>query len=462
MTNSFRSIISVYSLLIMLFFTGTIHAQKQRLSIQDVLERVSTVLPQLQAMKEEANAASSQIALAKNERTPELNAGYQANLATYNNITGMSYPGFLLPISGPPSLNNNIDFVSGSAIGAIFKWSPITFGQSKALIDKATAAFKLSNALYEEQLFRYQYMAIEVYLRAWYYTAVIKNLQADTARLTVGLSQSMILAKAGLRPGIDTAQFQSAIAQSIINLIQAENQYEQQLIELCRLTGITTPLKDIELSLQPDYSPVLIDTTAENFLSAHPLYRSLESKKALSYASLEELNKSWRPQLDFWSNAYARGSGIDAVGNVDKWSGFGFSRTNFGAGVQLSFPILQFNKINIQKKKARSLIQADEYLLQQGRLDIQKQINAAYHQYQNNMKITAQIPVLLHSAKNVFEGLQKSYEAGLIDFTRLAQGQYELLKAEVNQTNASLELWRSVLNLSIATGKLSLFADQLK
>jgi hypothetical protein len=38
-------------------------------------------------------------------------------MATFNNITGMSYPGFLLPISGPTSLNNKMDFIPGSAIG---------------------------------------------------------------------------------------------------------------------------------------------------------------------------------------------------------------------------------------------------------------------------------------------------------------------------------------------------------
>lgn len=462
MTYTYRLIFTASVLALLFSASDSLYAQKELLRIQDVLEKVGSQLPQLKAFKEQADAASAQIALAKNELIPEINAGYQINLATYNNITGMSYPGFLLPISGPPSVNNNVDFVSGSAIGAILKWSPITFGQNKAMVEKATATYKLANARYEEQLFRNQYTAIEIYLRAWYYKSVLKSLEADTARLSVGLQQALVLAKTGLRPGIDTAQFQSAMAQAVINLLQIQNSYEQQLIELTRLTGINTPVSQIELSLQPDHSPVLTDTVTEAFINTHPSYVALLRNKDLTTAALNEINKSWRPQLDFWGNAYARGSGIDAGGNVNKWSGLGFSRTNFGVGVQLSFPVLQFNKVNIRKKQYQSLIRADENQLQQSKLDIEKQTSAALHQYHNDLKIADQMPILLRSAKNVYEGLLKSYEAGLIDFARLTQGQYDLLKAEINKVNTSLQLWKSLLNVAIAMGKLELFADQLK
>ena len=86
----------------------------------------------MEALRQQALSTEQNIALAKNTFVPDLNAGYQVNMATYNNITGMSYPGFLLPISGPPSLNNKINFVPGSAAGALVKWNPFTFGQRNA------------------------------------------------------------------------------------------------------------------------------------------------------------------------------------------------------------------------------------------------------------------------------------------------------------------------------------------
>ena len=85
----------------------------------------------------------------------------------------MSYPGFLLPISGPPSIDNRINFVPGSALGALAKWNPFTFGQRGAAIEKATAQFNQANAAYNEQLFQYQYSAVNTYLEVVYCQQVL-------------------------------------------------------------------------------------------------------------------------------------------------------------------------------------------------------------------------------------------------------------------------------------------------
>jgi len=51
---------------------------------------VQTSLPQLEALQQQALATEQNIALAKSTFIPDLNAGYQVNVATYNNTTGMT------------------------------------------------------------------------------------------------------------------------------------------------------------------------------------------------------------------------------------------------------------------------------------------------------------------------------------------------------------------------------------
>src|SRR3954468_21776958 len=149
-----------YSYILSIFFSSVIvqsaSGQTISLSIKDVLQKVETTLPQLEALRQQAKATEQNIALAKNTIVPDLNAGYQMNMATFNNITGMSYPGFLLPISGPPSATNKLNFVPGSALGALVKWNPFTFGQRNAAIEKAGAQFKQANAVYNQELFQVQ------------------------------------------------------------------------------------------------------------------------------------------------------------------------------------------------------------------------------------------------------------------------------------------------------------------
>ena len=72
------------------------------------------------------------------------------------------------------------------------------------------------------------------------------------------------------------------------------------------------------------------------------------------------------------------------------------------------------------------------------------------------------MPIIVKVANEVYEGLQLSYQSGLIDFTRLSQAQFDLLKAEYNQANANLQVARSFLAIAIAKGNLSIFLDQLK
>jgi len=442
-----------------LFIPWIANAQPVKLSIKETLEKVQHNLAQLESYRQQAAAVKEDISLAKSSLVPDLTAGYQVNMATYNNITGMSYPGFLLPISGPPSATNEMNFIPGTALGALVKWNPFTFGQRNAAIEKATAQYKQANAVYNEQLFQYQYAAVNLYLEALYLKQVLRISEAVTERYKVSLEQSLVLAKNGLKPGIDTAQFQSAIIQTEIDYLQTEKTYLQKIEELTRLTGIETPAGSMLLTdstLKPS-----LNTDDSTAFGNHPYLLNIEAQKNITEAGLREIQRSWAPQLDIWGNVYARGSGIDAHSVVNKADGFGLSRTNAGIGLQLSFPVLQFSKINIRKKQYYLLLKSDEAKLAQARFDIAKQVESATLQYKQDAKIAAKTPVQLKIATDVYEGLKLSYEAGLIDYTRLYQSQYELTKAELSNATAQLQLWRSLLSIAIAKGNLAIFTEHL-
>lgn len=459
--NSIKTAFTAMYLLLYMLLTWPVYGQQTGLSIKEMLQKVQGNLPQLEVYRQQTAATLQNILLAKNSLVPDLTAGYQLNMATFNNITGMSYPGFLLPISGPPTVGNTLKFVPGSALGTLVKWNPLTFGQRKATIEKAMAQFKQTNSNYNEQLFEYQYRAINTYLEAVYLKQIMKALQASITRNRANLEQSLVLAVNGLKPGIDTTQFQSAITQSEIDELQTGKSYQQSVIELTRLSGIENNASSILLTdtiFQHQIS--VVDDTA-SITSSHPLYQVAVSQRETTVASLNEIQKSWMPQLDFWGNLYARGSGVDASGNIHSSDGYNLSHTNMGLGFQLSFPLLQFSKTNIQKKQYSFLLKSDEARIQQVKLDITKQIETANMQFQEDVKIADKLPRLVQSANDVYQGLSISYENELIDYARLAQAQYDLVKAELANANASLQLWRSLLAIAIAKGNLAIFLKQV-
>ena len=153
---------------------------------------------------------------------------------------------------------------------------------------------------------------------------------------------------------------------------------------------------------------------------------------------------------------------MDAAGNISKSDGWSLSRKNYGAGIQLSFPILQFSQVSLQKKQYRLLLKSDETQLDQVKLNLQKQLETAQFSYQQNLLIAKQALIQSQAARYAFDGLKLSYESGLADFTRLVQGQYELLKAETGEAGAFLQAWHALLELAAANGQLDVFTDKLK
>lgn len=437
-------------------------AQKHVVSIRDVLTLVETGQPQLRAYKDRSAATAGNVDLARNTLVPNLTAGYQAGYATDNNITGMSYPGLLMPISGPVAAHSSDNIIPGTALAAYLQWTPLTFGQRAAALEKAAAQFRLSGSVYDNALFQQRYAGILTYLSIVYLQKLLVTQQANIDRTQVGLQQSLELAKQGLRPGLDTVQFQSLFAQATMERLNTRRLYTAQVLELCRLTGLADKPDDLvftdtTLTLRLPVTPDTSGTYMQN-----PGYQYYQAQLALGAANLKEVQRGWRPKLDVWANAYSRGSGIDAGGIVNRPDGWMLSRTNYGAGLQLSFPILQFTRVNIQKRQYRNLFQADQDQLAQVDINLRRQVETAESNYQQNLLVAEEAPVQSRAARLSYQGLELSYKSGLVDFTRLTQGQYQLLNAEMAEADANLEVWRALLDISVAKGNLNLFTDQLK
>jgi len=430
-------------------------AQNRTLSIREVLVLIQTGQPQLQAYREQSTATGYTL-------LPDLTAGYQAGYATDNNITGMSYPGLLMPISGPVATRNSYDMVPGTALTAFLQWTPLTFGQRAAAIEKATAQFKLAGSNYNNALFQQRYAGILIYLDVVYLQRLLTSQQANIDRTRIGLQQSLVLTKEGLRPGLDSVQFQSLYAQAVMEQLNTQRLYQAQVLELCRLTGLPGAPEDLTFSdtTMAAQLPVVPDTAGG--YHQNPAYQYQQAQVALSMANLKQAETAWRPKLEIWANAYSRGSGIETDGTVNKADGWSLSRNNYGAGVQLSFPILQFAKVNLQRQQYRSLLRADQAQLSQVSVNLQRQVETAESNYRQNLLIAAQAPVQSKASRLSYEGLRLSYQSGLVDFTRLTQGQYQLLNAEVMEASAYLQVWRSLLDISVSKGNLDLFTNQLK
>ena len=89
------------------------------IQLKDAVQMAQDRYHLLQSKKYEADAAKSNINIVKYSKMPTIDASYQAGFGTANNLTGIFYPGGLLPMTGPPSLSNNFTPGTGTAASVL-------------------------------------------------------------------------------------------------------------------------------------------------------------------------------------------------------------------------------------------------------------------------------------------------------------------------------------------------------
>src|SRR5450759_2651161 len=151
---------------ILLLLSMQIMAQNNppSISLHDLLKQAEANYPLLKSKALDVQAAQKGIEISRSTFIPTLDASYQINNATYNNITGMVYPQFIIPISGPPSSGNNMNGAFGSAASLLLNWQPFTFGQRKAQVDYSKANFQSITAEAQNEIFQHKVKVINAYL----------------------------------------------------------------------------------------------------------------------------------------------------------------------------------------------------------------------------------------------------------------------------------------------------------
>ena len=424
-------------------------------TLKELLKQAETNYPLLKAKAYEVQARKDHVSFAKSSILPSLDAAYQINYATYNNITGMAVGQSFVPISGPPSSENTYDPVFGSAAGLLLNWEPFTFGQRKSKIESAEAYHVYQQAEAANEIFQHQVRTINAYLDVVMAVELIdvynKNLERSEDNLRIVRS----LTRSGLRPGTDTALFKAELSRVRIELLNYEKLKATQEIALQEFLGGSGTY-----SIDSSFVLTLPGSAADTALSAHPLIRVSASRMMIGLREKNSLQRTLYPKLSLWGTAYARGSGIRYDGFVDSEDGLSFSRYNYGAGLVLSIPLLRFTNLRHQLNTQEALIKAEEERLNLTKLQLEKQKMVADVTLRNALKIALESPSFYQSAEFSYRTLKSRYNSGLVNYADLIQAQYALIKSEADLKRAYIESWKALLYKAAVQGDINIFLNQ--
>jgi outer membrane protein len=429
----------------------------QSISLHDLLKQAETNYPLLKSKTLDVQAAQKGIDISRSTFIPTLDASYQVNNATYNNITGMVYPQFIIPISGPPSSGNNMKGAFGSAASLLLNWQPVTFGQRKAQVNYAKAGFQYTTADEQNEIFQHKVKVINAYLDVLTENELVKVYEGNYLRAETNYSLAKTLVLNGIKPGVDSALFKAEISRAKIDLLNSRKFKQQSIILLSELLASDKNIAVDDSSYFTKLPSLFISVdTLKN-----PLFSLFNSNTELSKARKKMLDRTLMPTLGVWGTMYTRGSDIQFGGIVNSNDGLSFQRYNYGIGVQLSIPLLQFARIRPQLQQQEFFIRSNAEKLNNISLQLNKQLEIADTTLNNVLAIAKESPMLFESARYSYKSLLSRYQSGLANYAELIQAQYVLIKAETENKTNYMGVWKALLYKAAVIGDLNIFLNQV-
>jgi outer membrane protein len=425
-------------------------------SLHDLLKQAEANYPLIKSKMLDVQAAQKGISISQSTFIPTLDASYQVNRATYNNITGMVYPQYIIPISGPPSTGNNMTGVYGTAASLVLNWQPITFGQRKSQIEYSKANYQSSGFDAQNEIFEHKVKVINAYLDVITATEVVKVLEGNLRRAEANFLLARTMVGNGLKPGVDSTLFKAELSRAKIELLNSRKLKSQSIIILSQLVASES---DVNVSDSSYFSKLPSLATISDSLK-NPILSLYNSNTELSKAKGKMLKRTMMPTLGVWGTTYARGSEISG-GVVVPHDGLSFERYNWGVGLQLSVPLLQAARISPQLKQQQYVIMSNEEKLNNISLQLRKQLEIADTTLYSVLAIAKESPVLYESANYSYKSLLSRYQAGLATYADLIQAQYVLIKAETEYKTNFMGVWKALLNKAEISGDLNLFLNQV-
>jgi outer membrane protein TolC len=318
-----------------------------------------------------------------------------------------------------------------------------------------------------------------------YFTALILkanlSIQSQNLELTkYNLKIATENYEAGQSGKSDVLRFKSQLAQNTQEMVVAFNQLEQGYYTLNQLLNnpIDTKINVEEAELQngifSNYNYEQIGQLLDNPTLRAPFVKFLVKEaianapelKALSY-NLEATERSERlfgagrflPTLALqgqYNHEFSRsGAGVNFP------AGFGaFPENYYTVGVNVSLPVFNQNKQNINKQIA--FIQRDQLEISKANteLAIEKNINDSVLNLINQISNIELSKVFEDTAKEALELTQTSYANGAVNIVQLLDAQNNYLQAKLARANASYNYLQSFMQLERSLGLFFLLQDK--
>lgn len=450
---------------VLLVSPGSAHAQTsagappRAFTFDEVLQFATEHYPTVRAAIERVTAANADVSVSRSASLPRLDAIWQTNRATTNNVFGQLLPQSVLPsLSGPVLDATSMHGVWGSAAGALLSWEPVDFGLRDAAVHESEAA--LARAQADESLTRLTAQTVvgNAFLDVLAAQQAVTAAESDVQRREVLAGAVHTLVDNQLRAGAEASRSDAELAAARTRLIQARQTFAIAEVNLARWLGL--PDARVTAVAGPWLAAPAADASPAPASFIHPMLAVSEASVEQARAREAVLSKTDRPRLLLQTSLFGRGSGANLDGTVDEGAGgLGLERANWAAGLQIVFPnVFDFSALKSRKAAASALTRAETARSQETRLALTAEERTAAIRLESARAIAQNTPVQLTAARQGETQARARYDAGLAGIVEVAEAQSLLAAAEYQDAVARVQVWRAMLALAAVRGDVQAFS----
>ena len=428
-------------------------------TVQEAVSYASVNYPAVRAAMERYVAAREGVGLAGTSYLPSVNMIWQDNRATRNNIAGMLLPQSIIPNPSGTVLPDSGRSFWGSGTGVLFSYEPFDFGYRHAQMQAAQSTERRTQ---EELVLTRLDVASSVADASLLVLAAeqqVRASQADVDRRTIFAKSVHALVDAHLRPGADASRADAELAAARTRFVlaqQAERVDAAVFAQVLGLAGTRITIKPGPFQQAPSEK-----VWASVPISSHPAAMAEEQRIEEAQARVKVLGHAYYPHIAVQALASARGSGangqgVPLPGSPGLWPG---DATNWVAGFSVSFPLMDIASIRARKRIEMANQRREEALYDQTIQNLTGQLYQAKVVLEASRQVAQNTPVELRAATDSEAQAQARFKAGLGTIVDVAEAQRLLLQAEIDDSLATLNIWRALARLAVAQGDLQPFID---
>jgi adhesin transport system outer membrane protein len=422
--------------------------------------------PSILAREAQIRSAQASVTETRDQRLPSLNLFEQVNMGTTNNLGGDYFSIGIVPsITGVGARTENLSTVSSGNIGvAYLQWQLTNFGGFKAGVLEAGSRLRVDSMDLQKERFYIASMVLQSYLDLLknYELSVIQweNLRrADTIRMAI---VNYVLS--GLRPGVDTSLAAAEYSKARLDYMDIINRFSRSKLQLSLLTALDTASIEPDLSNDSLLFRSLYNTPYMDSVSGHPFLNYFHSVYENGQARENLIRKAYLPRVYLLGAGWMKGSSINEDGsfNKDLYSGLGYTRSNYLAGLGITYDLFngrrEKDRLNVQRSQTEIALHNYE---EQRRALTNASLQAAVDLHTAIEKFN-EIPVQLNAASDAYRQRLTQYNAGLSDIIDLTNALYVLNRAQTDLINTRDGVWRAIVQKAYAGNGIYQLLSNLK